>query len=171
MGANLEYWADYLFEAERVRNAVPPITDSVPDLTVDEAYGISDLLLQRRLDRRERLVGAKAGLTSKAKQVAMGVNEPVFGWLTDTMLVQESGYLRLPDLIHPRVEPEIVFVIQSPLSGPGVGVKDVLRVANIACCGFEVIDSKYENFRFKHPDVVADSTSAARFVLGRDRVI
>jgi 2-oxo-3-hexenedioate decarboxylase len=159
-------WANYLFEAERRCEAVSPITDIEPDLTVDEAYEIQDELLARRLDAGERIVGAKVGLTSRAKQEDMGISEPIFGWLTDAMMLTPEQPLRLRECIHPRVEPEIVFVLGERLDGPGVGVHDALGATSAVCGGMEVIDSRFVDFRFGLPDVVSDNTSACRFLLG-----
>ena len=96
----------------------------------------------------------------------MGINEPVYGWLTDAMALEADSSLKLSTVIHPRVEPEIVFILGQALAGPGVGVHDVLEATSAICCGLEVIDSRFIDFRFLLPDVIADNTSASRFVLG-----
>jgi 2-oxo-3-hexenedioate decarboxylase len=159
-------WAGYLLDAERRNEAVRPITDAEPELTTEDGYAIQDEILRRRLASGERLVGAKVGLTSRAKQREMGIDEPVYGWLTDAMALEADSSLRLSSLLHPRVEPEIVFILGEALAGPGVGVHDVLAATSAICCGLEVIDSRFADFRFSLPDVVADNTSACRFVLG-----
>jgi 2-oxo-3-hexenedioate decarboxylase len=170
MAVDVGKWADHLLDAEARRVAVAPITDTEPALGLDDAYAIQDELLARRLARGERLVGAKVGLTSRAKQEAMGVGEPVYGWLTDAMALPAEAPVVLSELIHPRVEPEIVFLLGDDLAGPGVTAQDVLAATEAVCCGLEVIDSRYEDFRFSLADVVADNTSAARFVLNPRRV-
>jgi 2-oxo-3-hexenedioate decarboxylase len=159
-------WADYLFAAERESQAVPPVTDTYPEFSPDDAYLVQEALLERRLAAGERIVGAKLGLTSRAKQQDMGIDEPIYGWLTDSMAVSSGSTVSLKDCIHPRVEPEIVFVLGAPLAGPGVGIQEVLQATAQVCCGLEVIDSRYVDFRFKLPDVIADNTSACRFAVG-----
>jgi 2-oxo-3-hexenedioate decarboxylase len=163
-------WADYLFDAVRRNEAVPAITHVEPTLTTDDAYAIQEEVIGRRLAYGERLVGAKVGLTSRAKQQEMGINEPVYGWLTDAMALEADSSLDLSTAIHPRVEPEIVFILGEALAGPGVGVHDVLEATSAICCGLEVIDSRFIDFRFLLPDVIADNTSASRFVLGSIKV-
>ena len=163
-------WAEYLVEAEVRREAVAPITDADPTLTVEDAYRIQDELLVRRIATGERLVGAKLGLTSRAKQASMGVYEPIYAWLTDRMVVPLEAPLPVGELIHPRAEPEIVFVLGRQLAGPGVTAQAVLDATAAVCCGLEVIDSRYADFRFTLPDVVADNASAARFTVGSRRV-
>lgn len=170
MAVDAGKWAEHLLDAESRRAPVSPLTDAEPALSLEDAYAIQDEFLARRLARGERLVGAKVGLTSRAKQQAMGVAEPVYGWLTDAMVHAAEAPLMLGELIHPRVEPEIVFVLGARLTGPGVTAQDVLTATAAVCCGLEVIDSRYEEFRFTLPDVVADNASAARFVLGPRRV-
>jgi 2-oxo-3-hexenedioate decarboxylase len=167
---NHRKWAEYLLEAEAKAEAVAPITDSESDLTLDDAYLIQDELIAQKLAEGHRLVGAKIGLTSRAKQESMGVHEPVYAWLTDKMVVPVEAPLSLRPLIHPRAEPEIVFVLGKSLAGPGVNVQAVLDATSAVCCGIEIIDSRYADFRFTLSDVVADNASSARFVLGGRRV-
>lgn len=163
---DLNKWAGYLLEAEARREAVAPITDAEPGLDAEGGYAVQALLIEAKLEAGERIVGAKLGLTSKAKQAAMSVDQPVYGVLTSGMALEFEQPLVCAGLIHPRVEPEIVFVLGESLSGPGVTGHDVLDATRWLTCGLEVIDSRYADFRFTHADVVADNTSASRFVLG-----
>ncbi len=163
-------WADILYDAERRRVPIHRITETEPELTLDEAYEIQDELLARRIADGERLVGAKLGLTSRAKQRDMGIDQPIYGWLTDAMLLAPDRALSMSDVIHPRTEPEIALVLGSDLAGPGVTPMDALDATSAACAAMEVIDSRYVDFRFELPDVIADNTSASRFVLGGRRV-
>ena len=129
---------------------------AIPQLhlaTAEQGYATQEALIARRLARGERLVGFKMGLTSKAKMAQVGVNEVIFGRLTDAMQVPEGGTLETGRLIHPRVEPEIAFLLRG---GEIVAVAPAL----------EVIDSRYTDFTFTLPDVVADNTSGAAFVVG-----
>ena len=86
-------------------------------LDVDAAYAVQTALLQRRLDLGERLVGLKMGLTSKAKMAQMGVDEVIWGRLTDVMRVPDGGTVDVADFIHPRVEPEVAFLLDRHLPG------------------------------------------------------
>jgi 2-oxo-3-hexenedioate decarboxylase len=158
--------AKRLFDAERSGKSLKPITDTQPGLSVEAAYELQAAVLALRLEAGEHVVGAKLGLTSRAKQQTMGVQSPIFAPLTDAMAWPAHSPLPIELLIHPRVEPEIVFLMGESLTGPGVTALDVLGASAGVAGGLEVIDSRYENFRFTHPDVVADLASAARFVLG-----
>ena len=150
-------------EAER-RDRVK-FTDEWPGLDVDTGYRIQDETLRRRLARGERLVGVKLGLTSKAKQVRMGVDTPFVAWLTDAMVLQPGDDVPQDALIHPRIEPEIVFVMAERLEGPGVTAEQALAAVGSVHAGAEVIDSRYRDFKFLAGDVVADNASSGAYVV------
>lgn len=144
----------------------PKITDEHPGMDWADAYGVQDALLQRKLSRGARIVGYKAGLTSYAKMKQMGVSEPVFGFLVDEFAIAEGGTVKVSELIHPKVEPEIAFVTKRPLRGPACHIGTVLAACDFVMPGIEVIDSRYRDFKFDAKSVIADNTSAARFVVG-----
>ncbi|SIR69092.1 2-keto-4-pentenoate hydratase [Micromonospora avicenniae] len=134
-------------------------------LDVDAAYAVQTALLQRRLDRGERLVGLKMGLTSRAKMAQVGVDEVIWGRLTDVMRVPDGGTVDTGAYIHPRVEPEVAFLLDR-LPEPGEPVGDFTDAVRAVAPAIELIDSRYADFTFSLPDVVADNTSAAAFVVG-----
>lgn len=142
------------------------ITDDNPDMDWHDAYAIQDAGRQLKLARGLKVVGLKAGLTSYAKMKQMGVDSPVFGYLMDDTVVPDGGTCKVSELIHPKVEPEIAFVTHSELRGPGCHVGAVLAATDFVLPGIEVIDSRYRDFKFDLKSVIADNTSAARFVVG-----
>ncbi len=162
----IESVADELLACEAERRDRTRFTDEWPELDVATGYRIQDLTLQRRLARGERLIGVKLGLTSRAKQERMGVAMPFVAWLTDAMLLPTGLPVPQDRLIHPRVEPEIVFTMGSRLAGPGVGPTEALAAVDRVYAGAEVIDSRYADFRFRAGDVVADNASSGAFVTG-----
>jgi 2-oxo-3-hexenedioate decarboxylase len=153
-----------LRDAERRRRPVPPLTDAQPDLTVAAAYDIQQRLVDARPRAGEQLVGAKLVSTSAAKRQEMGVAKPICGRLTDTM----RGEPELTRLIHPRAEPEIVIIVGRELRAP-VSMDELSAATRAVAPAIEIIDSRYEDFRFRLADVIADNASAARFVLGEER--
>jgi 2-oxo-3-hexenedioate decarboxylase len=157
--------ADALIAAERERKAIAPFTDAAPGLDAGTGYQAQRMVVQHRLDGGERIIGAKLGLTSRAKQEAMGVHEPLYGWLTSGMVLPYGEPLPLAELIHPRVEPEIAFLIGRELEPPAT-ITGVLDATESVFAAVEVLDSRYEDFRFRLPDVVADNASGGRIVLG-----
>ncbi|GAA1163159.1 2-keto-4-pentenoate hydratase [Nocardioides aquiterrae] len=144
----------------------PPFTDEWPELDLETGYRIQDLNLEARLARGETLVGVKLGLTSRAKQERMGVHVPLVAWLTDAMLLAAGDPVPQSRLIHPRIEPEIVFVLEDRLAGPGVSCASAMAAVGSVWGGAEVIDSRYRDFRFQAGDVVADNASSGAFVTG-----
>ena len=157
--------ADALIAAERERKAIAPFTDAAPGLDAGTGYQAQRMVVQHRLDGGERIIGAKLGLTSRAKQEAMGVHEPLYGWLTSGMVLPYGEPLPLAELIHPRVEPEIAFLLGQELAPPAT-ITSVLAATEAVFAAVEVLDSRYEDFRFRLPDVIADNASGSRIVLG-----
>ncbi|MBU6429885.1 MAG: fumarylacetoacetate hydrolase family protein, partial [Cyanobacteria bacterium REEB65] len=153
-----------LDDAVRLGQPIPMLSLEGP-LTAEQGYEIQELGIELRLARGERLAGMKMGLTSLAKMRQMGVHTPIYGHLTDAMLLPDGGILTVSDHCHPRVEPEIAFLLGQDLPGPVSPAQALAAVAG-ACCALEIIDSRYRDFQFKLADVVADNASSARFVLG-----
>jgi 2-oxo-3-hexenedioate decarboxylase len=158
--------ARVLLHAERTATARGPISAEWPGLDLATGYLIQQQALQQRIRRGESVVGVKLGLTSRAKQLRMGIAAPSLAWLTDAMIQPIGAPLELSRLIHPRVEPEIVFVLGRRLAGPGVSAATALQAVDLVFGGLEVIDSRYRDFSFTLADAVADNSSSARFVLG-----
>jgi 2-keto-4-pentenoate hydratase len=158
--------AKHLFAANRDRSLVPRLTDDHPDLTLEEGYEVQLALRDLHVAEGARLVGAKLGLTSRAKQAQMGVDRVVHGFLTDAMRLDAGEPLDMASLGQPRAEPEIAFLMGRELSGPRVSATDVLAATEAVCPALEILDSRYPAYKFTLPDVVADNTSAGRFVLG-----
>lgn len=156
----------HLEGAERDVRAVHKITDDFPDMDWEDAYAIQDAIRELKQASGVRIAGLKMGLTSHAKMRQMGVVEPIHGFVTDYGAVAEGGEIDTRALIHPKVEAEIAFVTRRALSGPGCHVGSVLAATDFVLPAVEVIDSRYENFRFDLKSVIADNTSSARYVLG-----
>lgn len=163
------HWADYLLAGVDERSEVQAITKQVDELSLDDAYAIQAALLEKQLGRGDVLAGAKLGLTSAAKQEQMGVDEPVYGWVPKSSVLSD-GNVALAELIHPRCEPEIVFILGEDLAGPNITAGDVLDATSSVVGGIEIIDSRYEAFSFTLTDVIADNTSAARVMIGTEGI-
>ena len=158
---------NYLYTAERDVREVIKVTDEYPDLTIEEAYELQTGLLARKLEESgTKHIGIKLGLTSKAKQQMMGVNEAIYGYLHSDMLAFEWEPIKRSELIHPKVEPEIAFLMGDDLQGEDVTIEDVLKATKYIAPALEIIDSRYKDFRFTLVDVVADNCSSAKFIVG-----
>jgi 2-oxo-3-hexenedioate decarboxylase len=159
--------AGKLFEAARRARPLVRFTAEDPDFSLEEGYRAQAKLLAMHLSAGEKLVGYKMGMTSEAKMRQMGLTAPIRGFLTDAMELGKT--LSLRGRIHPKAEPEIAFVLGSDLRG-APEVEEALRAVREVCVAIEVIDSRFENFDFRLPDVVADNCSSSGFVLGALRV-
>jgi len=164
--ADLERLADRLHAAQRDATAVPMLTVEHPDLDVDDGYAIQLALRRRYHEAGHRPLGWKAGLTSRAKMLQMGVTEPAVGFLTDRMGVPAGTAVEVVAHVHPRVEAEGAFVLGADLPATGCTVDDELDATAFVVPAIENIDSRYESFSFDLPSVIADNCSTARCVLG-----
>ncbi len=164
----IETLGDELFNALRQRSTVQPLTSRHPDLTVEDAYRISLHMLRLREATGERVIGKKIGVTSKPVQDMLGVFQPDFGFLTNTMHMNDGATVSLSKtgLIQPRAEGEIAFVLHSDLQGPGVTREDVMAATAWVSPCFEIVDSRVQDWKIKIQDTVADNASCGVFVMG-----
>lgn len=163
--STLAEYAEVLDRAASEAMATPQITYGNVALTVADAYAIQKLSIERRLGRGEKRIGVKMGLTSRAKMLQVGVDEVAWGRLTDAMLLEEGAALSLARYVHPRIEPEVAFLMKAPLAGK-VSAAQALAAVEAVAPAMEVIDSRYENFKFALVDVIADNTSSSGLVVG-----
>ncbi len=162
----IAHLAAHLERAELEAFAVDKITDDHPGMDEDDAYAIQHEIRRRKIGRGARIVGYKAGLTSRAKMRQMGVETPSYGFLADYFAVPDGGEVAMAELIHPKVEPELAFVTKAPLRGPSCHMAQVLAATDFVLPAVEIIDSRYRDFRFDVNSVIADNSSSSRFVLG-----
>ncbi|ABE31798.1 4-oxalocrotonate decarboxylase [Paraburkholderia xenovorans LB400] len=153
-----------LDDAARYAHEVPQF-DTDNTLNLPDAYEIQRGSIARRLERGERRVGVKMGFTSRAKMVQMGLSDVIWGRLTDAMQLEEGSNVEHSRFVHPRVEPELAFLLKKPLAGNVTGAEALAAVEAIAPA-LEVIDSRYQNFKFTLPEVIADNASSSGFVVG-----
>ncbi|GAA3975036.1 fumarylacetoacetate hydrolase family protein [Actinomadura viridis] len=138
------------------------------DLEVGDAYLVQGLSIDRRRRRGERVVGIKMGFTSREKMRQMGIEETIWGRLTDAMRIPSGGTLPMARHIHPRAEPEIAFLLgRAP--DPDEPAASLASAVEAVAPAIEIIDSRYEDFRFDLAGVIADNASSAAFVLGEWR--
>lgn len=163
-GVDYQEIATQLFRAQTEGREVNKITVDYPELTVEDAYAIQAHVMALAERDGDSLVGWKMGLTSQAKQRSVGVHQPIFGRLTARMELV-SNQVSMHGLIHPRLEPEIAFVLKKPLGGHRVTVRDVWAATECMMPAIEIIDSRYRDFSFTLVDVVADNASACQFYL------
>jgi 2-oxo-3-hexenedioate decarboxylase len=152
--------------ARAERRTLLPFTDTEPTLDEQWGYDVQEVDRAQRIAHGERVTGAKLGLTSAAKQHRMNVHQPIVGFLTEAMHLEPVDLAAaITGWAQPRIEPEIAFLTGAPMSSP-LTLEEASRVVDAVTVAAEVIDSRYEGYRFRLPDVVADNTSAAGYLLG-----
>lgn len=157
--------ADRVQHAQDHTHTITKLTEDQPSMTIEDGYAVQEELLRRWTARGDRLVGRKAGLTSKAKMLQMGVHVPSFGLLMSSYARPENGVIEMDTLLHPKIEAEIAFVMRDELRGQ-VSLEQVMAATDYVIPAVEVIDSRFENFKFDLPSVIADNSSSARYVTG-----
>lgn len=130
-----------------------------------EAYAVQAASIARRVQRGERRTGVKMGFTSRAKMVQMGVDDMIWGRLTDAMAEGDGAPVSLRRFVHPRVEPELAFLLAKPLPA-NVSLPEALEAVAAIAPALEIIDSRFDNFKFTLGDVIADNASSSGYVIG-----
>jgi 2-keto-4-pentenoate hydratase len=159
-----------LAEAEREAAPIAPLREQWPGLDVEDAYAIQQRNVEECLAGGAEIRGHKVGLSSRAMQEMMGVDEPDFGHLLGDMFVFEGDVIETQGLCTPRVEVEVAFVLGRALPGRACHVGDVLRATEFVLPSIEVIDSRIRDWDIGLCDTIADNASSCRVVLGGNPV-
>jgi 2-oxo-3-hexenedioate decarboxylase len=163
---DLQNTAELLHRARIQKKSIPQLSKDGNILSRAEAYHVQELGIQMRLKDSQKLVGLKMGLTSEGKRRQMNLDSPLYGELTDKMQVPHEGSFSMRELIHPKIEPEVAFLISKTLSGV-VSREQVLESCEAVAACMEILDSRYEQFKyFSMEDVIADNSSSSHFVVG-----
>ena len=155
-----------LYKAEREKTTLRPLTERYPQIAIEEAYRIQLALIEMKKADGAKVVGKKIGLTSKAMQKMLSVDQPDYGHILDNMVLQDSAAFTVRELIQPKIEPEIAFILDQNLKGPGVTPIQVLAATRFVVPALEIIDSRIEGWKIRLCDTIADNASSARVVLG-----
>ena len=157
--------AEALYKASRTRTPLPPLTTTHPDMTVADAYAVQSELCDMLLAEGDRVVGYKLGLTSAAMQQMFGLDEPDYGPVFASGVVDDGAAVDVGRFIQPKVEGEIALMLDRPLTGPGVTALEASRAIAGAAAAIEIVDSRIEDWKIKVPDTIADLASSAAVVL------
>ena len=158
--------ADRLNSARETATPISQISSEIKVFSRAEAYTIQELQFAIRKSQGEVQIGWKMGLTSEAKRKQMNLDSPLYGFLTDRMQIQNGKNFNLTGSIHPKIEPEVAFLISKDLSG-SPSREQVLESCSAVCAALEILDSRYQQFKyFSMEDVISDNSSSSHFVLG-----
>ncbi len=166
LSTKVQEFAAQLAEAESNRIGIAPLTIQDEELSAKDAYYIQLENIHKKLEQGQKIVGKKIGLTSLAMQTMLGVNEPDYGHLLDSMVVENGGAITMKKVMQPKVEAEIAFILKKELRGPNVTTLDVLQATEFVVPALEIVDSRIKDWQIKLPDTIADNASSGLYVLG-----
>src|SRR5699024_6153409 len=162
-------YATELFEAENNVEEVQALTERDNDLTVEDAYDIQLEVAELKKKQGKKIIGKKVGLTSKAMQDMLGVDEPDYGHLFDDMIIENRSVVDTSKMIAPKVEAEIGFMLNDNLTGPNITFLDVIMATDYVIPTFEIIDSRIADWKIKLIDTIADNGSSSKVVIGNGK--
>lgn len=165
---------DHEQAAARLRDAyagtpVPPLRDVLEPTDAAGAYAVQAINTRYWQEQGRRIVGRKVGLTAKAVQTQLGVDQPDFGVLFDDMRIADGGTLEIARALQPKAEAEVALVLASDLTGDAVTAADVANACAYAVAAIEIVDSRIADWKITFADTVADNGSSAFFVLGTEQ--
>lgn len=174
MNMTAEREAHISSHASRLRDAyqgapIPSLRDDVAAGDAETAYAIQSTNTEYWKAAGRRIVGHKIGLTAKAVQVQLGVDQPDYGVLFDDMEVADGGVLDPARVIQPKAEAEIALILGKDLAGPGVSAEEVLAATDLVVAAIEIVDSRIQDWNITFADTVSDNGSSAFYVLGAER--
>lgn len=161
--------AEELYVSEKTLNPIEQISKRHPGMSVDDAYAVQLFNKDRAVREGKRVTGKKIGLTSLAMQQSLGVDQPDFGWLYDTMDATKTGVIPKGAVMQPRVEGELAFILKKPLNGK-VTPEEVLEATDYVVPAIEVVGSRVKDWKLTIVDTVADNASCGMYVLSDVRI-
>ena len=161
--------AQELWNAQKAQKMIPPVRELITATDIDAAYAVQQINIQHRIDQGEKVVGKKIGLTSFAVQKQLGVDQPDYGILFESMQIENGEKLPYSDLMQPKAEAEIAFVMRTDLDGD-IDITDLIDAIDYASASIEIVGSRIENWNIRITDTIADNASASHFVLGKKKM-
>lgn len=174
---DIQVAADNLYQAERNRKQIEPVTLTHPAMTMDDAYAVQSAWVNRKIEQDNRkVVGYKIGLTSRAMQRVMNIETPDYGVLLDNMVFANGGEVDTSDFLDPQIEVELAFVLKQRLFGEDLTIEDVLEATDYVVPAFELIAAR--SYRV-HPetgytrkvfDTISDNAANAGIIMGGHKI-
>ena len=162
--------ARQLIQARTTRLPIAPLSDTYSDLTVVDSYDVQTRIVQTMVDGGDAIVGYKLGLTSRPMREMLGIDQPDYSAVLDSMVYRDGAEIPADSFIAPKAEAEIAVVLGADLRGPGVTVADAKAATAGACAAVEIVDSRIADWKIKLTDTVADLASCGAIVVS-DNVV
>lgn len=165
--ANITSAANKLWEAAVTKQPCAPIRELIGSDNIQAAYRVQQINIERRRAAGQRITGAKIGLTSKAVQQQLGVDQPDFGWLCDSMQIPNGGSVSMSELMQPKAEAEIAFTLSRDVDENMNGdIQKIAAYIQCAVASIEIVGSRVKDWDIRIADTIADNASASHYVLG-----
>jgi 2-keto-4-pentenoate hydratase len=164
----LQQAADRLWDAQERKETCEPVRDLLGADHIDAAYAVQAINRARRLEAGDQIVGRKIGLTSSKVQAQLGVDQPDFGDLYSSCKVDDGADFSVSQILQPKIEAEIAFVLKSDLNQPNVSMSELAAAIDYALISLEIVGSRISDWNIRIADTVADNASASHFVLGSE---
>jgi 2-keto-4-pentenoate hydratase len=155
-----------LLEAEKTCRPMGEISKNYPGMSIDDAYAVQFKTIEEKVKTGAVVVGRKIGLTSKAMQALIGIDEPDAGIIVDSKVFREGEVIPAGSMMVPRIEAEIGFLLKEDLKGPGINVVDVLAATAGVMPLFEVKDTRFKTLKPTIQDAIADNATSGIVILG-----
>ena len=169
MERNIKQAADRLWESAQTKTTVPPVRSFIGETDINAAYQVQQLNVNRKLLEGAKIVGKKIGLTSFVVQKQLGVDQPDYGMLFAATEVKQNEELNFSELMQPKAEAEIAFVMSKDLSGD-ITMNDLIDAVDYAVASIEIVGSRVDKWDIRITDTIADNASASHFILGDKQV-
>ncbi len=163
---NIEAAAKRLREAAQKKITCDPVRHLIGEKDIEKAYAVQEINTALRIANGGKVVGSKIGLTSPAVQKQLGVDQPDFGMLWADTEVWNNGEISVQEIMQPKAEAEIAFVLGKDLTSDTITTVDVLSAIDYALASIEIVGSRIEGWNIRITDTIADNASASHFVLG-----
>jgi 2-keto-4-pentenoate hydratase len=157
-----------LWEAEQSGTLCAPVREWLGDQNIKDAYEVQTINHQRRLQKGFQSVGVKIGLTSKAVQAQLGVDQPDFGVIYAQTQIENGATRSVQGLHQPKIEAEMAFRLKADLNKSNLTESDVLEAIDCVSASLELVGSRVQNWDIRIADTVADNASASHFVLSNE---
>jgi len=158
--------ADALYHARTGLSQIPPLRDSHALASITDAYAVQEMNTARWIAEGRQLVGRKIGLTSKAVQAQLGVDEPDSGMLWADYAFSDGEPVDIGRFMQPKAELEIAFVMDKPFDDPNGTMAGLIGAVAYAVPALEIVDTAIADWNIRLVDTVADNASGGGFLLG-----
>ena len=163
---NEQQAADLINQAYSSGQPCDPICELLPENDLEAAYRVQSINTNRWMEQGRSIAGYKIGLTSRAVQQQLGVEQPDFGVLFADMAIADGESMDFSRLLQPKVEAEIALVLGDDINPTLPTAADIIRATAFVLPAIEVVDSRIRNWEIGILDTIADNASSGLFVLG-----